>query len=199
MNAKLTKPAQNLQEQEEWRDIKGYEGLYQVSDKGRVKSLERVTIRKNGKKLPVKERIMKSSIDKDGYLRVALCNSKGKRKLFFVHRLVCEAFHENPDNKPCVNHIDENKTNNTASNLDWCTVVENLNYGTRNARSAKTQSKPVGQYTLDGKLIKVWQSTNEVERQLGFGHSHISAAALGKRKTAYGYVWKYVEEEKKGF
>ena len=196
MNTKPPEALQDIQIQEEWRDIKGYEGLYQVSDMGRVKSLERVIIRKNGTKLPVKERILKSGIDKDGYLRVALGNSKGKRKLFLVHRLVCKAFHENPENKPCVNHIDENKTNNTASNLDWCTVVENLNYGTRNVRSAKTRSKPVGQYTRNEELIRVWQSTNEVERQLGFNHSHISKVALGKRKTAYGYVWKYIEEGK---
>jgi len=185
--------------EEEWRDKKGYEDLYQVSNRGRVKSLDHVTVRKNGRKLPVKGRILKPEILRNGYLRVNLYDSSGKMKKFLVHRLVCEAFHENPKNKPCVNHIDEDKTNNMASNLEWCTVAENVNYGTRTERaskaSAKAQSKPVGQFTTDGKLIKVWQSTIEVQRQLGFNQGSISNAALGKRKTAYGYVWKYIEEE----
>jgi hypothetical protein len=161
---------------------------------GRVKSLERTFIDKIGHRQHIKERILKP-FDSHGYLRVNLCNGRGKRKDFFVHRLVCEAFHKNPENKPCVNHIDENKTNNTASNLEWCTVKENCNHGTRNARVAKTKSKPVGQYTLDGKLFKVWQSASEVQRHLGFDSSTISKAARGKIKTAYGYVWKYIKEE----
>jgi hypothetical protein len=152
---------------EEWKDIKGYEGLYQVSNLGRVKSLERTVTRKNGRKLPVKELILKPETIHNGYLRVALEDS-GKRKRFLIHRLVCEAFHENPENKPEVNHINEKKTDNRACNLEWVTAKENCNHGTRIARIAKAQSKPVGQYTRNGKLIKNWQSTMEVERQLGF-------------------------------
>jgi len=179
---------------EEWRDIAGYEGRYQVSNIGRVKSLAHVTIRRNGSKLPLKERVLKP-VSSHGYLQVTLYNS-GSKKKFLVHRLVCEAFHENPKNKPCVNHIDENKANNTASNLEWCTYEENLNHGTGNARRGKALSRPVGQYTRYGELIKVWQSTMEVERHLGFSNQNISTAALGKYKTAYGYVWKYIDEEK---
>jgi len=178
-----------------WKDIKGYEGRYQVSNMGRVKSLERVTIRKDGSKLPVKERILKPCTKPNGYLQVVLCASSGKRETPKIHRLVCEAFHENPKNKPCVNHIDENKANNVASNLEWCTYEENLNHGTHNARSAKARSKPVGQYTLEGELVKVWQSTMEVERELGFLNGNISAAARGEYKAAYGYVWKYIDEK----
>lgn len=139
---------------------------------------------------------MKPSLNQDGYLYVILCDDSSKKKKFFVHRLVCQAFHENPNNKPCVNHIDENKTNNIASNLEWCTYEENLNHGTRNVRSAKARSKPVGQYTIDGELVKVWQSAHEVERQLGFDQGHISDIALGKQKTAYGYIWKYIDEKR---
>jgi len=185
---------------EEWEDIKGYEGRYQVSNMGRVKSLERTVIDEAGRKRHLKERILKPKTERNGYLRVNLCNGSGKKKDFFIHRLVCEAFHKNPKNKPCVNHIDENKTNNSVSNLEWCTIAENINYGTRNARVgkaiAKANSKPVGQYTRDGELVKVWQSTREVQRQLGFDQGTISKVARGKLKTAYGYVWKYVEEEK---
>ena len=169
---------------EEWRDVVGYEGLYQVSDQGRVKSFKWN-----------KERFLKPSMDKDGYLLVTLC-AGGKPKTFKVHRLVCQAFHKNPENKLCVNHIDENKTNNAASNLEWSTYEENNNHGTRNERIAKgiakALSKPVGQYTRDGELIKIWSSTIEVQRQAGFSQGNISKVANGKHKQAYGFIWKYV-------
>ena len=194
--SKSLEQKENKIKEEIWRDIKGYEGLYQVSNKGRVKGLERTAAGKNGSMRTIRERFLKPRANQKGYLRVDFSNGNGKGKTFYVHRLVCEAFHENLENKPCVNHIDENKTNNTASNLEWCTYKENINHGTHNARAAKTKSKSIGQYTTNGKLIKVWQSTMEVERQLGFDNGNISAAALGKYKTAYGYVWKYVDEEK---
>jgi hypothetical protein len=178
---------------EVWKDIKGYEGLYQVSNMGRLKSLERTVAGKNGSERTIRERILKPSTNEYGYLRVCLCDSRGKRKFLSVHRLVCEAFHENPKNKPEVNHINENKSDNRACNLEWVSRKENCNHGTRTARSAKARSKPVGQFTIDGKLIKVWQSTIEIERQLGVSQGHISDVARGKLKTAYGYVWKYIK------
>lgn len=179
---------------EVWRDIEGYEGMYQVSDQGRVKSLERKIPHYRGGERIQKERILKQIADRYGYQGVNL-HTGGKQKTLKVHRLVCGAFHENPDGKPCVNHIDENKSNNCASNLEWCTYAENNNHGTRNERSAKNRSKSVGQYTLDGDLVKVWQSTNEVERQTGFDQSTICKAAKGKYKQSYGFIWKYVERE----
>ena len=166
-----------------WRDIDGYEGYYQVRDQGRVKSLER-----KGRK---SERILKPSFNGFGYLLVKLCAS-GKTKNVTVHRLVCEAFHDNPDSKPDVNHINENKTDNRACNLEWSTRKENINHGTHNERSGKTRSKPVGQYTRDGELVKIWQSTKEVQRKTGFSQGNISKVANGKYKQAYGFVWKYV-------
>ena len=179
---------------EEWRDVVGYEGLYQVSNQGRVKSLERKVPKRNGERT-VKERILKPITDRYGYLIVCLC-AGGKQKMFKVHRLVCQAFHKNPENKLCVNHIDENKTNNAASNLEWSTYEENNNHGTRNERIAKgiakARSKPVGQYTRDGELIKIWPSVMETERKTGFRHSAISRVANGKYKQAYGFIWKYV-------
>lgn len=174
-----------------WKDVAGYEGLYQVSNEGRVKSLARTYIGKGGGEYPIKERILKPITDSYGYLIVGLCTG-GKQKMHKVHRLVCQAFHENPDNKPQVNHVNEDKTDNRACNLEWCTCKENNNHGTHNERSAKNRSKSVGQYTLDGDLVKAWQSTNEVERQTGFSCGHISKVANGSRKTAYGFIWKYV-------
>ena len=181
---------------EEWRDVAGYEGLYQVSSEGRVKSLERTFINNSGRKRTVKERILKPGADRGGYLRIDLCAS-GKQKMFSVHRLVCQAFHDNPENKLDVNHINENKTDNRACNLEWSTRKENCNHGTRNVGMAIAKSRPIAQYTLNGKLLKVWPSTAEVERRAGFDHSAISKAANGNRKTAYGFRWKYVERKEK--
>ena len=174
-----------------WKNIKGYEGLYQVSSEGRVKSLERTFIDKIGRERYVKERVLKPGVTKDGYLIVAL-HAGDKQKTLTVHRLVCQAFHKNPENKPCVNHIDENKTNNAASNLEWCTYEENNNHGTRSERMAKTQSKPVGQYTRDGELVKVWPSPREAGKQGGFDSATISNVANGKRKTHKGFIWRYI-------
>lgn len=172
---------------EEWRDIKGYEGLYQVSDQGRVKSLER----RDCLGRTVKERILKQVLTNYGYQVVNLY-AGGKPKTLKVHRLVCQAFHDNPENKPEVNHINENKTDNRACNIEWCTCKQNNNHGTRNERVAKALGKPIGQYKLDGKLIKIWPSAIEVQRQAGFSQGNISQVANGKCKQAYGFIWKYV-------
>ena len=172
--------------EEVWKDIEGYEGLYQVSNKGNVKSL------KNNK--TKKEKILKHSIVK-GYLQVILCKDK-TIKGFKIHRLVSQAFIENPNNYPCVNHKDECSTNNSVENLEWCTQKYNINFGTRNERTSEKlinrndKSKQVYQYTKDGKLIAVWKSTRECQRN-GFNHGSVSSCCNGKLKTHKGYIWSY--------
>lgn len=122
---------------EEWRDIEGYEGLYQVSNLGRVKSLARTAIDRRGIPHYVNERILKQAFDKDGYCLVGLHKDR-KIKSGKVHRLVASAFIDNPHNLPEVNHKDENKSNNNVENLEWCTPKYNINYGTCLDRIAKT-------------------------------------------------------------
>lgn len=182
---------------ERWLAVKGFEGLYEVSDQGRVKGVKRKASCGENRERTVRERIIKQKEDKDGYLRVGLSNGKGYQKYFFVHRLVCEAFIPNPNRKPQVNHINEDKKDNRVCNLEWCTAKENINHGTRNTRvgkkTAERCSKPVAQFTKEGKLIKTWKSAREAGRQLGFVHGLINKVANGEYKQAYGYVWKYIE------
>lgn len=177
-----------------WKPVKDYEGLYEVSNYGNVKSLNRVeTV---GKLIRIrKERILKPCVNSKGYLQVGLCkNGKITNKL--IHRLVAEAFIPNTDNLQQVNHKGENKQNNCVWQLEWCTNKYNSNYGTRNERIRKRNtngklSKPVSQYTLDGNYIKEFSSTMEVQRQLGYAQANISLCCNGKYKHAYGYKWKY--------
>lgn len=159
-------------------DIKGYEGLYQVSNYGRVRSLN---YNHTGE-----TRVLKPRKDTKGYLLVHLCKN-GKQKNCKIHRLVATAFIPNPDELPCVNHIDECKTNNIVTNLEWCTVKYNTNYGT----AIERRSKRVYQYTKDGSFVRSYPSQMEAERQTGYDDGYISNCCNGKRKSAYGYRWSY--------
>lgn len=181
-----------------WRDIKGYEGLYQVSNEGRVKSLERKT-QHRGRLITIKERFLKQSHDTKGYLMAHLYKN-GIDNTLKVHRLVAEAFIDNLDNLPEVNHKDECKTSNVVENLEWCDTKYNINYGTHNERVAKSltngiTSKPIIQYDLDGNFIQEYPSMHEAARCLGLKQGGISMCCRGIAKTAYGFVWKYKMDE----
>lgn len=163
-----------------WRDIEGYEGYYQVSIDGDVKSLDRWA---NGK-----EKILKSKIGSSGYLLVGL-RKDGKSKSFLVHRLVAQAWIPNPDNLPCVNHKDENPSNNRVENLEWCTYEYNLNYGTAQQRRAEKQSKAVVGIKPDtGEVVAEFPSAAEAGRN---GYQDVSRCCLGKSKTCKGLIWYY--------
>lgn len=181
-------------EGEIWKDIREYEGLYQVSNLGRVKSLKKEVIRGNHV-LPkiYPESLLKPS-DNRGYLQVKLCKDK-KRKAYSVHRLVAIAFIPNPNNYPMVNHKDENPSNNKLENLEWCTNEYNLNYGTRNKRIASKNSIPVFQYDLNGNLINKWESLKST-RKGRFTPSLIKKCCNGEIKEYNGYVWRYKYENK---
>lgn len=177
-----------------WKDIKGFEGVYQASNLGRVKSLERIDAL--GRK--VEEKILKPGINQYGYYQVELYkNSIGK--MYQVHRLVYEAFNGQIPEGLQVNHINEIKTDNRLENLNLMTPKENTNYGTGIERRSKKQingkkSKPVLQFTLDDIFVKEFPSAMQVERETGFAFSNICACCRGKLKQAYGYIWKYAKE-----
>ena len=188
--------------EEEWRDILGYEGLYQVSNLGKVRSLKD----SHGKN---RKLILKERTDKDGYKRVHLFKN-GKGKHYGVHRLVAITFIPNPNNLPQVNHIDENKENNTIYNLEWCTAEYNNNYGDRSKRAGEKISKSMkGKYIGDkhprSKKVKcittgeIFDSIADAKRKYNVYSSGISDCCKGKQKSAGKHpvtgeklIWKYV-------
>ena len=186
-----------------WKDIKGYEGLYQISSFGNVKSLDRYIINKNGDKQYFPGKYLTQGIG-DSYLKVTL-SKNNKQRTFRVHILVARTFIPNPENKPEVNHIDGNKKNNKVNNLEWNTRSENELHAYRNglakpsnkqkqavAKYAKENySKKVVQYSLNGEFIKEWNSMHDVWRELGIRPSYICRCCKGLRNQTYGYIWKY--------
>lgn len=189
-----------------WKDIKGYEGIYEVSNLGNFRSITRKD--KFGRKFSGRYR--KTQIDKDGYLFITLWHN-GKCKNCRAHRLVAEAFIPNIDNKPIVNHIDGNKKNNNVLNFEWCTNSENdlhaFKMGLRMANKTGTgkfgglngASKAI--YMLDKdteKIITRFDSLADAGRYLGRNPnkmSHIAKVCRGERNTAYGYKWRYANDE----
>lgn len=176
-------------ENEIWKDVVGYEGLYQVSNLGRVKSLPRIV--KNGKIYRrVNERIMANLRAHNGYIKAYLKRfGKGVNKS--IHRMVAEAFIPNPLNLPQVNHIDEDKTNNRVENLEWCTAKHNTCYGTRPKRIAAKNSKPVFQFSLDGGFLREFESVKVAAETLKVHPSSIYTCVQGIHSIAYGYKWAY--------
>ena len=162
-----------------WKDIKGYEGLYQVSNLGRVK---RVTT--GG--------ILKGRQNPHGYLLVTLSKNNIKSTKT-IHRLVAEAFIPKTENNPQANHIDEDKTNNKVSNLEWVTAKENINHGTRSERAAKTKSIPIIATNLTTDESQEFNSTKECARQLSLDPGNITKVLKGKCKTLGGYTFEYAK------
>ena len=187
---------------EKWCPIKDYEGLYEISDMGRVKSLKRKGVKQ--------DRILTPELNHKGYHRVALCKN-GRRKFYFIHILTANAFLDKTKfksmpyedrtqidiNKLEVYHINEFcKTDNSINNLEWCTGVYNINYGTKKERTAQKFRKRVAQYNLNGSFIAVYDGVRVASRQTKIDNGAISKCCQGLRSSAGGYIWKYEEENK---
>ena len=177
---------------EVWKDIAGYEGVYQVSELGRVKSLDRMVPHKKYGVVKRKGKILQPFVDTYGYLKVRLCND-GVGRNEFVHRLVASAFILNPQHKETVNHINGDKRDNTAKNLEWNTASENLKHAHRTGLISKERrspkSKPINQYDKAMNLIKTYPSIAAAGRD-GFDRRSIYRCCKGIDKTAGGYIWK---------
>lgn len=189
---------------EVWKDIKGYEKLYQISNKGRVRSLDRPVLQRNDSIQIKKGLVLKLAKNHKGYSMVNL--SKYNKKDFrSVHRLVALHFIENPEKKEQVNHIDGNKENNSVSNLDWVTASENIRHAINNGlmiinkenlakatkKANKVNQKKVNQYDLNGELINTFNSMVEAEEKTSAKAKGISEVVRGKQVTAGGYIWRY--------
>lgn len=176
-----------------WKDIPNFEGLYQASDSGKIKSL-------------YTNKILKPTIAKNGYCRVMLCANK-KRKLISVHRLVAMTYLNDFNIDLQVNHKDGNKQNNYVSNLEMVTAKENIIHSFSNGlqkpkkgnkhplykkygKENKT-SKKINQYDLHGNFIKTWDSIMDVERELGINNGNISSCCNGNKNSAGGFIWKH--------
>ena len=203
-----------------WKDVVGYEGLYQVSDSGEIKSLFRYARCRGGFR-SVKESILKPMTANLGYKQVVLCKDLTYKKLF-IHRLVAEAFIPNPLNLPCINHKDANPSNNNVDNLEWCTYKYNSNYYICKERQRlhmlnryqndpefleackqrlyechKKLSKKVCQIDLTGNLVNIWDSASSTDSG-GFLHSDVIQCANHKRRTHRGFIWVWLEEYERG-
>ena len=174
---------------EHWKEVVGYEGVYEVSDKGRVRSVDRVD--RIGRKRRGQE--IKPATQKNGYKFISI-NHDGKQKHALVHRLVAEAFLENADGLPEVNHKNENKADNSVENLEWCTHKQNHNYGTGHKKSAEKQSVSVVQKNVDGEIVARWRSIREAARTTGAGRKEIGRCCNGKLRTSNGYIWEYADD-----
>ena len=187
---------------EKWMPVKGYENLYMVSDHGRVLSLLR---KANLKKRIYGGNLIKINNQNNGYSSFTI-SDKDDKKTMLLHRVVCSSFKDNTENKPCVNHLDLDKSNNMLSNLAWCTYSENEKHSYKNGKKPvksnlgntglkARDSKQVIRLDKDGNLTGIYESASLASKELKIGQGHISACCRGESKTYKGYVWKYITKD----
>lgn len=172
-----------------WKPILGFENLYVVSNLGKVKRLS-TDSKKGSGNYARSEHLISQRENNNGYKMVDLYK-ENQRSQFLVHRLVTQAFIENPNGLPFVNHKDENPKNNRFDNLEWCTQKYNMNYGTCPKRIGESNSKKVIQKTKDNVFVKEYASIIEAERETGISNGCICDCLHNKRKSAGGFLWEY--------
>lgn len=170
-------------QEEIWKDIPGFEGYYQVSTLGKVKSYDRYVNYKNKGLALKKGKFLSPKTSNTGYLEVTLVKNN---KYYYkrVHRLVADTFLPNPNNYPYINHINENKKDNNVENLEWCTAKQN-------AEAYHTTRTLIYQYTLEGDLVKTWNSITKAAEALGGDKTGVQHCCFGKIKTYYNFIWTY--------
>lgn len=190
--------------EEEWRQIPEFEGLYEVSNTGKIRSLARIVNSCYGSKMALQSKEIKLNLKRNGYMYVCL-SKEGSANTYRVHRLVALAFISNPNNQPQVNHKNGVKNDNRVGNLEWCTASQNSNHAySSNLRfspsywkdksgSEHNLSKPVVMMTQQDETVRMFGSSYEAERETQIANQNISKCLKGKRKTAGGYKWKYHE------
>ena len=173
--------------EEIWKDIKDFEGKYQVSNLGNVKSLN---YKGHGY-----SRVLVPKVNNCGYEWVELfCNGKSAYRQ--VHRLVADAFIQNPNQYPVINHKDENPRNNKVDNLEWCDYSYNIKYSLKlhpKERSVRKHKRPIAQVDKDGNIVRIWEYSRQVEKEGNMSQWSVLQCCNGKRKTAYGYTWHYAD------
>ena len=190
-----------------WKPIKGFEEFYDVSNYGLIRSKDRIKKLSFGRQGILRGKILKLQPNSRGYLRIQLYNKRGEKTYFFVHRLVAQAFIENPQNLPVVNHLDFDYTNNRADNLEWTTVNGNMQYSINRGRFQRTEKwRKNLKRTLDKVLGKSIIGTNETTGETvfykalndcandGFQPSCVSNCCTGKRKHHLGFTWRFANE-----
>lgn len=185
---------------EEWKDIEDFKGYYQISNKGRIRSLDRYVIaNKDGGIKLLKGKIMKLTRvkgrqeGKNNYLVVNL-RKEGRNKVCLVHQLVCRYFIPNPNNLPTINHKDGIKYHNNVGNLEWASYSDNNQHAYDNALK-QPRGINIGKYSLDGKLLTTYKSAMEAERIDGFKRTSISHCVNGRQDTYCGYIWKKIKQQ----
>jgi len=181
-----------------WKDIENYEGYYQVSNLGRIRSVTREVIHKNGNKHTYYGSIKSQSFDKDGY-KIVTFSKDSIKKSYKVHRLVAAAFLDNPNNYSAVNHKNEDKTDNCVDNLEWCDNAYNNQYGTRLERISVTQGTPIVQLTIEGEYVARYNSMSRAGAAVNGYAAPIKCALIGKSYISYDYCWCYEWEYDKYF
>jgi len=174
-----------------WKDIPNYEGYYQASNTGRIKSIDRVVKAKGNGLVLKKGKVLSQQTSNDGYFQISLC-CKSVKKYFRVHRLIALTFIDNPKGLPVVNHKNRKTKDNAVENLEWCTIQYNCTYMDAHLKGSEKRSHKIGQYSKDGELLNKFKSIS-ITSNYGFNPGKVSMVCNGQRKHHKGFIFKRID------